>query len=485
MQFQWRFGSLIDVNAIALIAETNPAEAGDLLASLPLSLRLMLGLALVAGTRAVIHPWQPKPATARKMMLISGVVLSFVLLTVTLPSLAGFPPDDETNRNAFIAPLLDEQEALRAAFPAGVPFVLGGYLKERAALTKVLIANKSFSFGAHKILATGGGRRIFVVVVGETSRADRWGLNGYQRNTTPQLGARKDLLSFTKMHSHATFTRISVPVILSRKPPQSRLSTFGEASIITAFKEAGFHTAWISLQAPLGFHESPVTAIAGEADEVVFLNPVDYRRKGRRDAESIPELERIIAANERDLFVVIHALGSHFRYTDRYGPEFARFVPDRYPRRLESLYAPEDKEVLSNAYDNSILATDAFLAGLIERLADYNGQSWMLYVSDHGEALFDDCRQESGHGQSSKATHHVASVFWASPQFVAGYPDLMKRTNGNASRLASTGMIFDTLTSLGGLEIPGYRQELDMTGSMLSRPLEIEALGLEKDRCSQ
>jgi glucan phosphoethanolaminetransferase (alkaline phosphatase superfamily) len=484
VQFIYSFGSLIDVNAVALVVETNPAEAADLLSSLPLQLQFAIFLVAAASIIAMTFPWRPAPRLSRKIIAGSFAVLGVVIFCAFLPSLTAV--DEEIASGVFPEPLLEQQQVLHSAFPAGLPFVMVGYIRERAALARALGENAHFRFGASRSLgALEGGRKIFVMVVGETSRADRWGVNGYQRHTTPLLSSRDDLMVFPEMYSYATFTRLSVPVILSRKPPQSRLSTFDEASVITAFKEAGFRTAWISLQAPLGFHESPVTAIAAEADEVVFLNPVDYRHKGRRDADSIPELKRLVAADDRDVFVVIHTLGSHFRYMDRYGPEFARFLPDRYSNKAESLYAAQDKEVLSNAYDNTILATDAFLAGLIETLDGYRQKSWMFYVSDHGEALFDDCRQESGHGQSSKVTHHVASVFWASPQFSTGNQRLMERLRGNASRLASTGMMFDTLSSLGGLEVPGHRRELDMTDAALARPPEIEALGLDVDRCSR
>ncbi len=300
-----------------------------------------------------------------------------------------------------------------------------------------------------------------VLVIGETGRADHWALNGYSRDSTPRLSSRNDLISFTKFYSRATFTRLSVPVILSRKPPGSVEATFGERSLLQAAREAGYHTVWLSNQAPMGFHDSPITVLAKDADDVRFVSPVDYRHAGVRDEDLLPHVRRLLAADQRDLFLVIHTMGSHFRYRDRYRPEDAVFLPDKPEHGDARLYDPNHKEYLVNGYDNSIRATDRFLDGLIAQLGKLDAASWMFYVADHGEALFDDCRAESGHGQSSPATHHVAAVWWGSEAYIKHAPEAVRNLRANADAMLSTSMVFDTTTRLAGIDVPGYRQSYD------------------------
>jgi lipid A ethanolaminephosphotransferase len=55
---------------------------------------------------------------------------------------------------------------------------------------------------------------LFVLVVGETARADHFALNGYARDTTPELAARK-VLSWRNVHSCGTNTLASVPCMFS------------------------------------------------------------------------------------------------------------------------------------------------------------------------------------------------------------------------------------------------------------------------------
>ena len=54
-----------------------------------------------------------------------------------------------------------------------------------------------------------------VFVVGETARADHFGLNGYTRNTTPLLAKQSNLYSFKDAVSCGTSTAYSVPCMFS------------------------------------------------------------------------------------------------------------------------------------------------------------------------------------------------------------------------------------------------------------------------------
>ncbi|MBF3368267.1 sulfatase-like hydrolase/transferase, partial [Leptospira interrogans] len=53
-----------------------------------------------------------------------------------------------------------------------------------------------------------------VVFVGETARAQNFGLDGYARQTTPEL-ARRDVVNFTDVTSCGTSTAVSVPCMMS------------------------------------------------------------------------------------------------------------------------------------------------------------------------------------------------------------------------------------------------------------------------------
>ncbi|QCW27610.1 lipid A phosphoethanolamine transferase [Lysobacter enzymogenes] len=462
----------INANTLSLIAETNPAEAGDLASSIPLGLVLgelaIVMLVWLAWPRADAHA--PARRIDRRALAYSAAGSAGLLALALISSPATSTLDEDS---IFPSVPYGQMLALRASYPAGFPWVVVDYVRERTALMRAFRHNQNFRFGAS---ATKSDRpRMYVLVIGETARADRWEINGYPRATTPRLARRDDLVSFKHMMSPWSYSRYAVPLLISRKPPEMRSAVYKEASIVTAFKEAGFRTTWISLQAPVGFYESPISIHAYEADDVRFLNSVDYSKRGKSDLAALPEIRKLLAdGSARDQFVVVHTLGSHFRYTDRYPPAFARFLPDRPADRPLRLFDPGEREALSNAYDNTILFTDTFLDEVIRTLETRPGtDSWMFYSSDHGEALFDDCRQQSGHGQSSRQTHSVASVFWASPGYADRHGAALETLRGRRETLLSTAMIFETLADLGGLSVPGQRPQNSLVAPRLRLPAEV------------
>lgn len=453
--FVHEYGWTFDANSISLLLETNRAEASDFFSSLPFFLILSFILPVTLGWLAWCDNrtekrrlWQPRLVAYG---LIAWLAVTCIAWLPTVDNSASQPP-------LFPAVKAGQEKAIEATYPTGLPWVIYNFLNERRALASAVSRNKGFRFAINPPLSSGH-RRFYVLVIGETSRADHWGLNGYQRDTTPELSQHKDVVSFKRMYTPWPFTRLAVPLMITRKPSATASPIFSEASIVTVFKQAGFRTAWISLQAPVGFHDSPISTYAYESDDVRFLNPVDYRYEGKHDDAALAELERLIdAPDQRDSFVVIHTLGSHFRYTDRYPKTFAKFTPDNPAGSQAQLFNRDDKQVLINGYDNTILFTDHVLSELIKELAKHEDmESWLLYSSDHGEALFDDCRMQSGHGQFSKATQHPAALFWPSPLYKNLNQDKVSLIQNRQDMLASTDMFFETMTDLAGITVAGNR----------------------------
>ncbi|WP_243049588.1 phosphoethanolamine transferase [Dyella sp. RRB7] len=472
------YGWTFDANSISLLLETNRAEASDFFSSLPSFLLLSFTLPAILGylawpeSRAYNRLWRPR--------LLVYSVITWIAITC----IAGLPTMDNSGAQAstpvFPMEKRGQDKAIEATYPTGLPWVIYSFLNERRALVSAISRDKDFRFTVHPPV-TNGHRRFYVLVIGETSRADHWGLNGYQRDTTPELSQRGDVVSFKRMYTPWPFTRLAVPLMISRKPSTIASPAFAEASIVTVFKQAGFRTSWISLQAPVGFHDSPISTYAYESDDVRFLNPVDYRYEGKHDDAAVAELRQLIdAPNQKDNFVVIHTLGSHFRYTDRYPRTFAKFTPDDPNGTQAQLFNRNDKQVLINGYDNTILFTDHVLSSLINELARHeNMESWLLYSSDHGEALFDDCRMQSGHGQFSKATQHPAALFWPSPLYKKLNQDKVSLMQSRRDMLASTDMFFETMTDLAGITVDGNRPNNSLLSVHPRLPNEIEQVEVD------
>ncbi len=220
------------------------------------------------------------------------------------------------------------------AFANSWPFGLVGrgraFYKERQYLAELAERSSKFTFGARQVPADAQ-PEILVMVIGESSRADRWSLNGYARDTNPLLSKEANLINLPDVITSVSATRLSVPVMISRKPAMKSLKNgFSEKSFITAYKEAGFKTFWLSNQVSFGEFDTPVSVFAKEADVVQFLNLGGFTNSSNLDEILLGPLHTAIADKTPKKLIVLHTLGSHWNYSQRYPKQFDRWQPSLF-----------------------------------------------------------------------------------------------------------------------------------------------------------
>ena len=316
-----------------------------------------------------------------------------------------------------------------------------------------LCQNFTFSALTERADAT----EIHVMVIGETARACNWGVYGYTRNTTPNLADIKGLIAFSDVLTQSNTTHKSVPMLLSAANADNFESIYQQKSIITAFKEAGFHTMFISNQRP---NHSLIDSFGQEADTCMFLkeeNPKTYYY----DIDFLEYIKAAIKSNYKKLFIVLHSYGSHYNYSERYEKGTGIYLPDN---PCEAKY--ENKEYLMNAYDNTIICTDRFFFFFLNTLENTNTLSSLLYVSDHGEDIFDDERRLFLHAspQPSYFQLHVPFIVWMSETFrnydANMYNILLKNRN---KPIESSVCAFHTMLFLGGICTPSGHEKYSVT----------------------
>lgn len=341
------------------------------------------------------------------------------------------------------------------SFPLGVPVRFAIYLQQKQNLNLALQATENFRFNAHQRVDATSNRQVYVLVIGETGRPDRWQINGYERPTTPKLSNIPGLISFRDMVTPWAYTRMSVPIILSRKPVASSNERFQERSLVSAFKEAGFKTYWFSTQSPLGKHDSSIALHASEADEVRYVNPTTYGRRGSYDGALVAPLVEALSRKDPKALIVLHTLGSHFNYADRYPDEFNRFRPSVTGIQNVSMRNEELRAELNNSYDNTVLYTDHVLAEVIGQVGRTFAQGGVLYVADHGENLMDGSCTKAGHGHHSVYDHRVTALWWNTPAYSQAFPDKAAQIRAHAAAPTSTSDIFHSLLDAAAITYPG------------------------------
>jgi lipid A ethanolaminephosphotransferase len=224
---------------------------------------------------------------------------------------------------------------------------------------------------------------LIIMVVGETARADRFSLNGYQRETNPEL-SKQDIVSFTNVTSCGTSTNVSVPCMFSSlgREKYDKEKALHQENALDVLQKNGIEVLWRDNNSD---SKGVATRIKYEDFKTPTLNP---NCKGEcRDVGMLSGLDEYIEKNKgKDMMIVLHQMGNHGpEYYRRYPKAFERFKPACQTGELRDCTQQE----IDNAYDNAILYTDYFLAEVINFLKKYDEQYEvaMLYVSDHGESL--------------------------------------------------------------------------------------------------
>ena len=385
--------------------------------------------------------------------------------------------------------VVDDYRMRNQLYPVNICYNLYLAFERNAASENYREASRDFKFDArseHSATAP----EVYVMVVGETARAHNFSLYGYPRNTNPLLSKTPGIKAFPNVTTQSNTTHKSVPMLLSAASAEDFERLFHEKGILAAFKEAGFHTVFISNQLP---NHSFIDFLGEQADQHYFLKKEEALQGNHYDEDLLQKLDEILPKADasssahyhyryRKLFVVLHSYGSHFNYQERYPRSFAYFKPDS---RSEA--KSENRRDLLNAYDNTIRYTDYILHGIIERLQKWEGvqtktdgvydqpTSAMLYTSDHGENIFDDDRHLFLHAAPKASDYelHVPFIIWTSEGFSRQYPDILKALGENRTKQVQSSLsAFHTMLGIGGIQTH-YRLDEYSVASGKYHPLKL------------
>lgn len=344
-------------------------------------------------------------------------------------------------------------------YPVNVFYNLGLAVERTCATGAYAETSAGFTFGA-RATHEAAAREVYVLVIGETARACSFGLYGYGRDTTPLMGGEEGVVAFTKAVTQSNTTHKSVPMLLSAVSADRYDSIYIEKGIVTAFKEAGFHTTFISNQRP---NHSFIDFFGEEADDWVFLKEGRGGGADTSDAALLPELRKVLAKGRKKEFIVLHTYGSHFNYRERYPRSAARFLPDD-----ATAAKPANRPSLVNAYDNTILFTDSLLHGIVGELARTGAQAAMVYTSDHGENIFDDSRRLFLHASPVPSYYelHVPLIVWTSAAYRRACPQEAAALAANRTRRVATSVsVFHTVLGLAGIVTPERNDSLSLASA--------------------
>ncbi len=442
--FMDSYNVILDDIMIDNIFKTDTHEALDLL-NIKLFLYLFfLGVlpAIWIYSRPISYP-SFKKAILSKALLLGGTIL---IVVITILSLGNF-----------YASFLRENKSLRFyANPSYYIYSLGKYVSHyfhdnNATFTPIgLDATRSTKTDTRKLI---------IMVVGETARADHFSLNGYKRKTNPKL-EQQDIVNFSNVWSCGTSTAVSVPCMfaLDGRSDFNAGKEKSTGNVLDIMQRVGTNVLWLDNN----------SSSKGVAERVEHINYKTAENNPDCDSECRDTglLANLPAYIEKhpvgDIFIILHQMGNHGpAYFKRYPKAFNHFTPTCHTNQLEQC----NNEEINNAYDNAILYTDFFLSQAIDLLKKYNTsfETALVYVSDHGESL-----GENGlylHGLpyllAPDTQKHVPMLMWFGENFAKNSINI-KQLKQKSNQKYSHDNLFHTLLGLMGITTKIYDPALDI-----------------------
>lgn len=446
--FMQVYGVYLDPTMLRNVLRTDQAEASELLSwglARHLLLYAVLPVLFLWRVEIVNRSWRQASLQRFGYILLGLLIVGGTLLTIFQP----------------LASLMRNHKEVRYLItPANYLWSLAnvattsarGASKPRQAIGLDAVPGVSWASRNKPLL--------LVLVVGETARAANWGLNGYFRQTTPEL-AELSVINFSDFTSCGTNTEVSLPCMFApvgrRDYDSQRIE--GSESLLHVLARAGVNVHWRDNQSGC---KSVCEGLSTEL--VVDLAPPDGCTEGRcLDNGLLYRLDERLRNVKGTQLLVLHQLGNHGpSYFRRYPPEFSRFEP---ACRNDDLQRCSRQEII-NAYDNALLYTDHVLASLIGRLqaqADRMDLA-LLYVSDHGESLGENNLFLHGmpYAIAPKEQTQVPMVLWFSLGLTRSLSIDVNCLKQRASKPASHDYLFHTVLGLLDVRTSLYEKDWDL-----------------------
>jgi len=273
-----------------------------------------------------------------------------------------------------------------------------------------------------------------ILVIGESSSRDYMKVYNpeFPYDDTPwqedMKSNNKDFIFYNNAYSSYVQTVPTLERALSERNQYNDRPFLDSANILDVAKKAGYTTSWFSNQGVFGEYDTAISLMAKTADLTKWSHE-SYGFSDLYDEALLPLLKNVDP--KKNNFVVIHIMGSHIYYNDRYPHEFSKWKKGPYPDGIE-------------AYANSQLYTDWLLQQIYTYGKDNLNLQAMVYFSDHGESL------DKSHNPDTFdfVMTHIPFWIYLSPQYRAAYPQTATTLTNHEQQYFTNDLLYDTLVGL-------------------------------------
>ncbi len=450
-------------SVIFIMFESNISEAGEYMTQY---FAWWMVAAFLAHTLVALFLW----SRLRPVYLSRGKAL--LAATAIVVAVVGYPLVKQTMRTGSLAA---GYEKFETRIEPAVPWqMLVAYRRygETLASMQGMLDNASQVPPLHNFKdAMANQPATLVLVIGESTNRQRMSLYGYPRETTPELDKLKGQLAvFDNVITPRPYTIEALQQVLTFADEENPDLYLKTPSLVSMMKQAGYKTYWITNQQTMTKRNTMLTTFSEQADEQVYLNNNRNQNARQYDGDVLEPFAKALTDSAPRKFIVVHLLGTHMSYQYRYPPTFDTFQD----RQGVPPGVSDDQLPTYNSYDNAVRYNDFVVSSLIKDYAKTDPNGFLLYLSDHGEDVFDSAGHNTLGRNEAKPTapmYTIPFMAWASPKWRENHD---WNFAGDLQRPYSSSHLIHTWADLAGLSF----DELDRSKSLVSdsfkpRPLLI------------
>ncbi|MBR1759645.1 MAG: phosphoethanolamine transferase [Schwartzia sp.] len=291
-----------------------------------------------------------------------------------------------------------------------------------------------------------------VFILGESTNRNHMHLYGYYLPNTPHLDemqAKGEIVAYSDVISPHSTTVEVLSELFTFCDYESDKPWYEYHNLIDVMNAAGYRTHWLSNQESSGMWGNVAQLYANHSTMHKFTRLRDsLEDSGILDEELLPLLdEALLDASPNRNFYILHLMGGHGLYYNRYPYAFHKFKADDIRLQIGERY----REIVAQ-YDNALYYNDYIVSEIIDRFRDK--EALVIYVPDHGEAVYDEGGSIAGHLEENPDRHmiEIPVIFWASKQFRDKYPEKWEAIEEAADRPYRTDDMIHTVMELADIK---------------------------------
>ncbi|MDI3360663.1 phosphoethanolamine transferase EptA [Lelliottia sp. V89_10] len=450
--FMYTYGAVIDQNMMVNVFETNSQEATALVTP-----QMLLWIAAIGLIPSIVLMFVRIRSGKWWYTLLMRVAAILGALMVIILVASVFYKD-------YASLFRNNKSIVKMVTPANYVSAIAKYSKNRWFAGDQTLVRIGQDAQKGPVILAQKKKTVLVLVVGEASRAENYSLNGYARDTNPQL-KKQNMINFPQASSCGTETAVSLPCMFSNMPRKNYDADLArhQEGLLDVLAHAGVNLLWRENDG----------GCKGACDRIPHTDMTQWKLdefckdKSCIDDVNLHRLDNVLDGLKQDSVLVIHLMGSHGpAYYQRYPKEYRQFTPTCDTNQIQDC----DHQALMNTYDNTILYTDSVVSKTIDALKarQTTMNTALIYLSDHGESLGENGLYLHGTPYLIAPTQqtHIPFMFWLSPDYVNSYSINEPCLRDQAAKTAvSQDNLFSTVLGMMNVKSAVYQPQMDIINS--------------------